>query len=407
MNMKNYYEILGVSKDATTTEIKKAYRKLAKEYHPDLHLGDEGITKEQLDEYEKILKEINEAYETLSDDSKRRKYNFEYAEAVAAEKRRQEEIRQRREQRRQQRAEQARRTQEAAQQAEEERRRYQRQNSKYKASKRIAEDSFLEKIRESYDEVKTDEKRDPFVKRHRRWNRAMEKEFGRNVDNIPKFIAFELGNGIAHVSLEFLYQVIKLRHITEDSVPKFIIRNRQALATVLLGTILVTGFAGAKGEPVQQPLSPDTSISQTADSSETTQEVAYSSTMVLNRKYRFQFGDTLSQIAENVGVRQSVIQRVNDIDNPSLIQQGRTISIPYEINSEDLQYYVQSVNTEGRSLYDIASEYETDADTIARLNEEAIMTVNGSYVITSDTILVPNFITISELNTLKGNSKQN
>lgn len=64
---RDYYEVLGVSKTATDDELKKAYRKLAKQYHPDLHPGDK--------EAEAKFKEINEAYEVLSDSDKRAKYD--------------------------------------------------------------------------------------------------------------------------------------------------------------------------------------------------------------------------------------------------------------------------------------------------------------------------------------------
>ena len=64
---RDYYEVLGVSKDASSEEIKKAYRKLAKENHPDLHPGDKAC--------EERFKEANEAYEILSDDDKRKKYD--------------------------------------------------------------------------------------------------------------------------------------------------------------------------------------------------------------------------------------------------------------------------------------------------------------------------------------------
>lgn len=65
--IKDYYKILGISKDATQDEIKKAFRKLARKYHPDLNPGDKSA--------EQKFKEINEAYEVLSDPKKREQYD--------------------------------------------------------------------------------------------------------------------------------------------------------------------------------------------------------------------------------------------------------------------------------------------------------------------------------------------
>ena len=74
MIAKDYYQTLGLTFEASEQEIKKAYRKLAMQYHPDRNGGDPGS--------EERIKEINEAYQILGDEEKRKGYDLLYRQPL-------------------------------------------------------------------------------------------------------------------------------------------------------------------------------------------------------------------------------------------------------------------------------------------------------------------------------------
>ncbi len=67
MNGKDYYQTLGVDREASQQQVKEAYRRLAFQYHPDRNMGDAGVTQRMM--------EINEAYAVLGDPKKRKQYD--------------------------------------------------------------------------------------------------------------------------------------------------------------------------------------------------------------------------------------------------------------------------------------------------------------------------------------------
>lgn len=491
----NYYELLGVTRESTSEEIKKAYHDCVKEFHPDLYQHKEEVSELEIKIRENILKQINAAYETLSDVyksckydseletgemSEKERYLYDYAifqeidngldankpvdfyallgisynssipeiekaffERIAAyhpdlpaNKNARENVKSlnkyiykclekayiilTNENDRAIYDEEYRRAylnKDAVKEKEKSSRTHQenkKRQTKQKATsqKHTSEKSysdvktrgFAETIRTGWKEVREDEKTEPFKERHKN----VSDHIAHSKLAYANPVIFNIGSGIVHVCCETWYQLCKFRYITEDNLPKFIIRNRVTIGSLLLaGTLILVP---------KHALSPDTTPDQTPAAPGATDTLKPGNdleddTIVLNRIHVVESGDTVSEYSRESNSTIKYIAKVNDLevnyDDSVNIQAGQKIIIPYVVDKEDLSYYTSSkILPDGMSLSTFASTNETDINTLLRLNPEAIevKTENSNgvtYYVTSDTLTVPNFISKSEYKSLK------
>lgn len=380
----DYYRVLGVTFEATEEQIKRAYRNLARRLHPDCY--PEGLSKEREEELRIRFTAVTEAYEVLGDAKKRKEYDVLY---IAEEEKNRENQRRREERRREQ---QSKREEESSSEKH--------TTSSRTSSKESKDKSFTQKIKDSYNEIIDEERKIPFKKRHRKLERMLDDEVECEQDDVDSII-FSMKKGVLHVFYEFIFQLSKLTYINEDTVTKYVIRNRRTLAAVVLAGTLFS----VTGKTMSAP-APDVVDAPAYTTVNPTKPVEEENTL-LTRLYKVRFGDTLSGISAESNTTINTIKKVNGLDS-NTIYEGQILKVPYYIKNYELDYYIESVSIEGKTLVEIAEEYETDLETIYRLNSESIIkTGDRTYQILSDTINVPKFITREEFNTLKENAKIN
>ncbi len=411
---EDYYQILGVDRNASDDEIKKAYKSKVKRVHPDLHDKEKTTNREEYAKCEELTKLYNNAYEILGDENKRSKYDAELA------------------------AYQARKNQKHSQKYYDDLfRHYQEPKNQPRSEsentakqKEIIEDrvlyymlkELLDEIEEVWDEVRADEKRNSFTKRHSKIDQKIKDDDKKTRTKVyveqdskgntyqrtqeeprtaSETIRFQFERGIIHVASEFLTQLKKLDPRKEKSVTKYVIRNRKNLAGIVAAAV---AFAVC--------VTPTTAKKEASPSTSSGSSYAYEQTTNLNeeanneytvfRKYKVEYGDTVSQLAADAGCSINEIRRQNNIANASSIYEGQQLIIPYHIDKEDLEYATYSDGVAlGESLSEFAKRHSTTIDSIISLNEESI----DDGVVLSESLLVPNFKSRGEIKIQKANNK--
>lgn len=370
----DYYDILGVSPDASEKEIIKAYRKLAQECHPD---KTSGLPEEERKRREERFIVGTEGYETLKDKKKKASYDAQYQ----------------------------------LYQSKKEQNssnddipfweqpnwggysRRNRDNNDYanQYDFQYDEDDYDEYYEEGTDYYgMSDIMREAFSNIIDAYYDVKEEEFtiserAKEYRKIFKHISHPtiLKKGFIIFGSEILYSAEKLKLKKKDDMSHYIIRNRgKALIAAGLAATLITGLFTSSEEKKPEPPVVEEPITENISATEPT--------LTIKRTYTVGVGDTLSGLAEDANCTRQEIKNLNNMDNDILYYKD-TITVPYHIPQDEIGRYTAVELYNGENLYDFAETYETDPESLQKLNPDTIIEVNDSYAITSDTIVVPTF----------------
>ena len=414
------YKLLGVKRNASTTDIDKAFLNLAYSYNPELTVN---ATKSPKAQYmiKNIYGILEASYNVVNTAEKRVEYDEKTREYLLKRVKEHQEKAKARAQKEEQ---------EKARQEEQKRRENQSKKEKEQTTPKTEDPNFEEEqhttksenrgqepktmsqsFKEAWQEVRSEEKSYPFTERHKNINKNIHSKYYPYRATLPQYIVYGLKNGLLHVSAELVYQLEKFRYITEDNVPKFIIRNRKSLCGIIVAGVLITSAVTKNNDsvitpPEEQPTTPVTDPVISED--DTVENI--SDKIVLNRVHVIEFGETLSEYSEDSNTTVEEIKRINNIKDENIIESGKKIVIPYIISKDDLKYYVSSTEYDSNiPLETYAALYETDVETLLQLNKEAIDKITLStgetvYAPISNTLQVPTFISKDVLDAHKETS---
>ena len=363
----DYYKLLGIKSDADEEMIKRAYRRAAKACHPDRHPDDPKATEK--------FQLVGEAYKTLSTKWFRFAYDFRYRQ----EQRRNDIVN-----------------------VYVEDPPYDKSQDEEDYSSvwpRSSRTSPIEKEIQDMQPVYTelDEDRLMAISR-RRYERPERKE--------PS-----VGDYALHISKRFIKELNKLKFRKNDTATRYILRNKRIITGTLV--LFVAGSFLSKGDKddlniIDTPPAIETQIDET-ETTEPTYEITeptetvevLSPTLVLNRVHRVVQGDILARFSIESNTTQEEIKRVNGMNSNTVVL-GTDLIIPYYVDREDLDLYTTTAAyTPNMTLEEYAKIYETDPETLMKLNPEAIEVNGASYTVETDSLLVPEFITHEEYKVLK------
>lgn len=401
------YKLLGVKRNASTTDIDKAFLNLAYSYNPELTVNATKSPKAQ-DMIKNIYGILEASYNVVNTAEKRVEYDEKTREYILKKvKENQEKAKARAQKEEQEKArqeEQKRRENQSKKEKEQtppktESSNFEQKNHTTKSENRGQEPKTMsQSFKEAWQEVRSEEKSYPFTERHKNINKNIHSKYYPYRATLPQYIVYGLKNGLLHVSAELVYQLEKFRYITEDNIPKFIIRNRKSLCGIVVAGVLITSAVGKANDKIEPPVEPKPSTVTDSISNDDTQSPTIPDEVVLNRVHIIEDGDTLTKYSNESNTSIEQIMSVNGLENSDKIMSGDRIIIPYTVSNEDLKYYVSSKEYSSEiPLETFAALYETDVETLLQLNKEAIDKITLStgetvYAPISNTLQVPTFI---------------
>ena len=419
------YKLLGVKRNASTTDIDKAFLNLAYSYNPELTVNATKSPKAQ-DMIKNIYGILEASYNVVNTAEKRVEYDEKTREYLLKRVKEHQEKAKARAQKEEQ--EKAKARAQKARQEEQKRRENQSKKEKEQTPPKTESSNFEQKnhttksenrgqepktmsqsFKEAWQEVRSEEKSYPFTERHKNINKNIHSKYYPYRATFLQYMVYGLKNGILHVSAELVYQLEKFRYITEDNIPKFIIRNRKSLCGIIVAGVLITSAVGKANDKIEPPVEPTPSTVTDSISNDDTQSptTTIPDEVVLNRVHIIEDGDTLTKYSNESNTSIEQIMSVNGLENSDKIMSGDRIIIPYTVSNEDLKYYVSSKEYSSEiPLETFAALYETDVETLLQLNKEAIDKITLStgetvYAPISNTLQVPTFISKNVLDAQK------